>query len=163
MWNWKFTFRSAPALMGNGPPLSTTPVVPQGLEKRTTKETDNLSPVVLLKVASSFASLPRCAVPGDLNATARPPVLTVKFVVAVLLFPAASVAVIVIVYVPIPTIVPASGLWLSVTGPQLSLAMVPARTFGIAAWPLNPALALVGAGAVRDGAVVSTTVTVWVA
>ena len=39
-----------------------------------------------------------------------PPPLTVNVVVAVLVFPAASVAVIVIVCVPSPTIVPARGL-----------------------------------------------------
>src|SRR5690349_25166769 len=49
------------------------------------------------------------------------------------------------------------------TGPQLSLAIVPARTLGIAACPLSPAFTLVGAGAVIVGAVLSTTVTVCVA
>jgi hypothetical protein len=54
-------------------------------------------------------------------------------VVNVLGLPAPSVAVIVIVYVPTPTTVPASGVCVTVTGPQLSLAVVPATKLGIVA------------------------------
>src|SRR3982751_904389 len=49
---------------------------------------------------------------------------TINVVVAVLVLPTASVAVIVIVCGPIPTTVPASGLCVMVTGPQLSLEVV---------------------------------------
>ena len=59
--------------------------------------------------------------------------LTVNVVVAVLVLPAASVAVIVMMCMPTPTTVPASGLCVTVTGPQLSVAIVPATTFGIVA------------------------------
>jgi hypothetical protein len=59
--------------------------------------------------------------------------ITVNVVVAVLVFPALSVAVSVIVYTPMPTTVPASGLCVTVTDPELSLAIAPATTFGIAA------------------------------
>lgn len=59
--------------------------------------------------------------------------LTVTLVVAVLLFPAASVAVTVIWCVPNPTGVPAAGLWETVTEPQLSEAELPAVTSGIGA------------------------------
>jgi hypothetical protein len=59
--------------------------------------------------------------------------ITVNVVVAVLVLPALSVAVSVIVCAPTPTTVPASGLCVTVTGPQLSLAVVPATTLGIVA------------------------------
>jgi hypothetical protein len=70
--------------------------------------------------------------------------LTVNVVVVVAVLPAASVAVMVIVWVPIPTTVPASGLCVTVTGPQLSLAVVPTTTSGIVACPAPSALVLVG-------------------
>src|ERR1051326_9150323 len=54
--------------------------------------------------------------------------LTVNVTVVLRLFPAESVAVIVIVCGPTPTIVPATGLSVNVTGPQLSLAVVLAKT-----------------------------------
>jgi hypothetical protein len=60
--------------------------------------------------------------------------LIVTVVVAELVLPTASVAVIVIEWVPTPTRVPAAGLWVKVTLPlQLSDALLPATTFGIAA------------------------------
>ena len=43
---------------------------------------------------------------------------------------------------------------------QLSLAVTPLNTFGTVAWQLPSALALVGAGQLRLGAVVSVTVNV---
>src|SRR5215813_3910148 len=89
--------------------------------------------------------------------------MTVNVVVAVLVFPAASVAVSVIVCVPTPTTVPAAGLCMTLTGPQLSLAMAADATLGISACPLLSACTVVGAGAVNIGAVLSITVTVCVA
>jgi hypothetical protein len=62
--------------------------------------------------------------------------VTVKVVVQLALLPAASVAVTVIVWVPIPSGVPAAGDWLRVIAPsavQLSLTLTPARTLGTAA------------------------------
>jgi len=62
--------------------------------------------------------------------------LTAKRVMQVTLLPAASVAVMVIVFVPRPTSVPAAGLWLKMIASlavQLSLAMTPPRTSGTAA------------------------------
>jgi hypothetical protein len=53
--------------------------------------------------------------------------LTVKVTLQVLLFPAPSVEVTVTVCGPSPTIVPAAGLWVTVTAPQLSeLTALPA-------------------------------------
>src|SRR4029078_5772792 len=89
--------------------------------------------------------------------------LIVYVVVAVRGLPAASIAVIVIVCVPTPTSVPASGLCVTVTGPQLSLAVLLSTTFESAAGPLTPAFTLVGAGAVATGGLLSITVTVCVA
>ena len=89
--------------------------------------------------------------------------VTVKIVVQVALLPAASVAVTVIVCVPRPTGVPAAGFWVKVialVALQLSLAVTPANTFGTAAWQLPSALALVGAGQLTLGTVVSFTVNV---
>ena len=67
----------------------------------------------------------------------------------------ASVAVTVIVCVPTPTIVPAAGLCVRVTDPaaeQLSETVTPSSTFGIAAWQLALAEAVVPAGQVIIGA-----------
>src|SRR5207245_7774650 len=67
----------------------------------------------------------------------------------------------VIVCGPRPTMVPATGLWVTVIALvwlQLSLTVTPLRTLGTAAWQLAPALALVGAGQLTVGAVVSFTV-----
>jgi hypothetical protein len=88
---------------------------------------------------------------------------TVKVVVQVALLPAALVAVTVIVFVPNPTSVPAAGLCVSViwfVALQLSLAVTPFNTFGTAARQLVSALALVGAGQITTGGVVSITVNV---
>src|ERR671925_344026 len=87
--------------------------------------------------------------------------LTVKVVVQVALLPASSVAVTVIVCTPRPTSVPAAGSCVSVialVALQLSLAVTPPSTFGMAAWQLPSALALEGAGQLTVGAVVSVTV-----
>src|SRR5207248_2345263 len=89
--------------------------------------------------------------------------VTVKIVVQVALLPAASVAVTVIVCAPRPTNVPAAGDWTRViplVPLQLSLAVTPPKTFGTAAWQPAPALALVGAGQLTLGTVVSLTVNV---
>src|SRR2546429_8738907 len=89
--------------------------------------------------------------------------LTVNVVVQVALLPAASVAVTVIVCAPRPTCVPAAGDWLKViplVPLQLSLAVTPPNTFGTAAWQPASALALVGAGQLTLGTVVSFTVNV---
>src|SRR5689334_23082639 len=107
-----------------------------------------------------FAGLPRPTVAIDaLTEKVNPPLLTANVVVAVLVLPAESVAVNVIVCVPTPTTVPANGLCVTVTAPQLSLNVAPATTFGIAAVPLSVAT-VVPAGAVNEGAVLSNTVTV---
>src|SRR5205814_275337 len=77
--------------------------------------------------------------------------------------PAAPVAVTVIVFVPRPTSVPAAGDWTRViplVPLQPSLAVTPLNTFGTTAWQLPPALALVGAGQLTVGTVVSVTVKV---
>jgi len=86
---------------------------------------------------------------------------TVNVVVQVALLPASSVAVTVIVCTPDPTSVPAAGDWLKViplVPLQLSLAVTPLNTFGTAAWQLPSALALLGAGQLTVGTVVSVTV-----
>src|SRR5437763_3414111 len=88
---------------------------------------------------------------------------TVKVVVQVALLPASSVAVTVIVFVPNPTSVPAAGDWsrvIPLVALQLSLSVTPLNTFGTAAWHLPSALALVGAGQLNVGTVVSVTVKV---
>ena len=89
--------------------------------------------------------------------------VTVKVAAQVDSLPAASVAVTVIVFVPNPTSVPAAGDWLKViplVPLQLSLALTPPNTTGTAARQLVPALALVGAGQITVGTVVSVTVKV---
>ena len=88
---------------------------------------------------------------------------TVKVVVQVALLPASSVAVTVIVFAPNPTSVPAAGDWTTViplVPLQLSLAVTPPNTFGTSAWQVPSALALVGAGQLTTGTVVSFTVKV---
>src|SRR5438132_645567 len=85
---------------------------------------------------------------------------TVKVVTQLLLLLAASVAVTVIVCGPSPTRVPAAGFWLSETALQLSAAVTPPVTSGIAAWQCASADAVVGAGQLTAGGVVSTTVKV---
>src|SRR5205823_918330 len=88
---------------------------------------------------------------------------TVKVVVQAALLPASSVAVTVIVCVPNPTSVPAAGDWTRViplVPLQLSLAVTPLNTSGTAAWQVPSALALVGAGQLTLGTVVSVTVKV---
>src|SRR5205814_6930681 len=87
--------------------------------------------------------------------------VTVNVVAQVALFPAASVAVTVIVFVPKPTSVPAAGDCLKPIAPvalHLSLTVTPPKTLGTAAWQLASALALGTAGQLRLGAVVSVTV-----
>ena len=88
---------------------------------------------------------------------------TVNVVVQDALLPASSVAVTVMVCVPRPTSVPAAGDWLKViqlVPLQLSVAVTPFNTFGTTAWQLPSALALVGAGQLTVGTVVSFTVKV---
>ena len=89
--------------------------------------------------------------------------VTVKVVVQVALFPAASVAVTVTVFVPRPTSVPATGDCLKVIAPvavQLSLTVTPLKTLGTAAWQLAFALAPDTAEQTTLGGVVSVTVKV---
>ena len=81
--------------------------------------------------------------------------VTVNIVVAVAVLPSASVAVTVIVCGPIPTSVPAAGLCDRVTPGQLSDALLPVKTFGIATWQFASAEAAVAEGAVTLGGVVS--------
>src|SRR6266511_1911150 len=83
-----------------------------------------------------------------------------KLVVQVALLPAGSVAVTVMVCVPIPSGVPAAGDWLRVIAPdavQLSPTVTPPRTFGTAAWQVPSALAPGIAEQITLGAVVSVT------
>ena len=87
--------------------------------------------------------------------------VTVKVVVQEALFPAASVAVTVIVCAPVPTSVPAAGDCTNVialAALQLSLTVTPAKTFGTAAWQFAPVPTLVAAGQVNVGGVLSVTV-----
>ena len=89
--------------------------------------------------------------------------LTVNVVVQLALFPAASVAVTVIVWLPRPTRVPGAGDWLKVIAPaplQASLTLTPPITLGTAAWQLPSALAPGTAEQTTLGAVVSLTVKV---
>src|SRR5204862_6361029 len=70
--------------------------------------------------------------------------VTVKVVVQVALFPAASVAVTVMVCVPGPTRVPGAGACFPFTAlfrSQLSLTLAPPMTLGTGAWQLSSALA----------------------
>src|SRR5687768_9277526 len=83
----------------------------------------------------------------------------VKLVVAVLLLPAASVAVTVMECDPTLTATPAAGLCCKVTGPTRSDVVTCGRTSGIAAWQFISASAESVAGATTEGAVVSTTCT----
>src|SRR5438552_7515414 len=81
-------------------------------------------------------------------------------VVQVALLPAASVAVTVIVFVPGPTSVPASGLCVRVielVGVQLSLTVTPSEILGTAAWQFASANALGVAEQTTVGAVLSVT------
>src|SRR6266511_734166 len=89
--------------------------------------------------------------------------VTVKVVEQVALFPAASVAVTMIVCVPIPTKVPAAGDWLKVMAAaplQLSLTLTPPNTLGTAAWQVASALAPDTGEQITIGAVLSVTVKV---
>src|SRR5437773_12106466 len=90
-------------------------------------------------------------------------VSTVKVVGQLAVFPAASVAVTVIVWVPRPTSVPAAGDWLKVialAAVQASLTLTPLITLGTAAWQFPSALAPGTAEQITVGAVVSLTVKV---
>jgi len=94
---------------------------------------------------------------------AAPDPVTVKVVVQVALFPAASVAVTVIVCGPEPTRVPATGDCVKVIALgalQLSLTVTPLRMLGMTAWQLVPKPALAGAGQTTVGGVLSITVKV---
>ena len=89
--------------------------------------------------------------------------LTVNVVVQLALFPAASVAVTVIVWLPRPTRVPGAGDWLKVIALgalQLSLTLAPPMTLGTAAWQLSSALAGCVAEQITVGALLSVTVKV---
>src|SRR2546427_9726179 len=89
--------------------------------------------------------------------------VTVKVVVQVALFPAASVAVTVTVWVPGPTRVPGAGDWLKVIALgalQLSLTLTPPMTLGTGAWQLSSALAGCVAEQITVGALLSVTVKV---
>ena len=87
--------------------------------------------------------------------------VTVKVVEQLALLPAASVAVTVMVCVPKPTSVPATGDCVIVTAlVQLSLTVTPLRMLGTVASQLASALALVAAGQTTVGGVLSVTVKV---
>src|SRR5439155_4248191 len=89
--------------------------------------------------------------------------VTVKVVVQVALFPAASVAVTLTVFAPRPTRAPAAGDWLkliALVAVQLSLTVTAPKTLGTAAWQLAFALAPGTAEQITVGAVVSLTVKV---
>src|ERR1041385_7067208 len=82
--------------------------------------------------------------------------LTVKVVVHESLFPAASVAVTVMVWTPRPTSAPADGVCVRVialAALQVSLTVTAARTFGTAAWQVPSALTAGMAGQVITGLV----------
>jgi hypothetical protein len=88
--------------------------------------------------------------------------LTVKVVVQVVVLPASSLTVTVIVVVPEPTVVPAAGLCVIINnsgGVQRSDAVTPLMTSGTTA-QLLPAVTVVPAGQLAVGAVMSATVTV---
>ena len=88
---------------------------------------------------------------------------TAKVVVQFVLFPAASMAVTVMVWVPNPTSVPAAGDWLKVIALgalQASLTLTPLNTLGTAAWQLPSALAPDAGGQTTVGGVSSVTVKV---
>jgi len=88
---------------------------------------------------------------------------TVKLVVQVALFPAASVAITVIACVPKPTSVPAAGDCTNVmalVALQPSLTLTPPKTFGTAAWQFASAPAPGTAEQITLGAVLSFTVKV---
>jgi hypothetical protein len=122
-------------------------VVPTG---KTLSAGTPLRAILTLPALSVAVAVPSCvSVTTTLQVVAPAPVFTVTFAGALIVgavtsltvnvtvvvaeLPALSVAVSVIVCVPTPTTVPASGLWVTVTGPQLSLAVVPATTLGIVA------------------------------
>src|SRR5438552_917346 len=89
--------------------------------------------------------------------------VTVKVVVQVALFPAPSVAVTVIVWVPRPTSVPGAADWLRVielVPPQLPLAVTPLNTLGTAAWQFPSTLAPGTAEQITVGTVLFVTVKV---
>src|SRR5205807_385322 len=71
-----------------------------------------------------------------------------------------SVTVMVMACGPMPTCVPGGGLCVSVTPPQLSLAIDMGLKSGIAAWQFASAFADCGALHVSDGGVTSTIVNV---
>jgi len=89
--------------------------------------------------------------------------VTVKLVVQLALFPAASVAVTMTVVVPKLTSVPAAGDWTSVIALvplQLSLTVTPLNTSGTAAWQFASAVAPGTAAQNTVGAVLSATLKV---
>src|SRR2546427_10347517 len=86
--------------------------------------------------------------------------VTTKLVVQVALLPAASVAVTVIVFVPRPTSVPASGLCVrgtALVALQLSLTLTPPRTLGTAACQNDSATAQIFALSLPDALLFSVT------
>src|SRR5437867_3259002 len=110
-------------------------------------------------VAWQFASAKALGVAEQITVGAVLSVTT-KLVAQVALLPAASVAVTVIVFVPRPTSVPASGLWLKVialVAVQLSLTLTPPRTSGTVAWQFASAKALGVAEQITVGVVLSVT------
>src|SRR5436853_4505505 len=82
--------------------------------------------------------------------------ITLSVVVQVLLLPARSVTITVMLCGPVPTSVPGVGLCVMVneaTGVKLSEAVTLPTTFGIAAWQFALADAVVAAGQVTVGCV----------
>src|SRR5688572_15839753 len=115
-----------------------------------------------LATVAKFMSWPRQAA-ASVGPLAPIADSTVKVVVQVAPLPASSVAVTVIVCVPGPTSVPATGDWLTVialVAAQASLTVTPPKTFGTVAWQLLSALTLGIAEQITLGAVASVTVKV---
>ena len=99
---------------------------------------EQLSLALAATVGTAAWQLPSALALGTAGQTTVGAVVsvTVKLDVQLALLPAASVAVTVIVFVPDPTKVPATGDWLNVmalVALQLSLAVTPPNTFGTAA------------------------------
>ena len=84
---------------------------------------------------------------------------TVTVRVQVEVFPAWSVAVIVMVLAPIPRVAPATGDWVMVAEPQSSVAEAEPARLGVLAWQLLLAGIVVPAGQVSVGAMVDCEVT----
>jgi hypothetical protein len=84
--------------------------------------------------------------------------ITLKSVLHILLFPAASIAVTVMVVEPRPTNVPAAGLCVTVSAVQLSAALARGIRFGTSAWQFASAGRMARGKQLSVGGVLSSTV-----